>query len=351
MLHIRVITPPEQTEAVTEVCSASVAVTNLVVLPGAAREPAGDLVQFDMAREAADAMLSRLRELGVDRTGSISAEHLDVSISAGATAAEEAAPGYDEDAVVWDELDARTAADARLSWAFLTFLALATQIAGIGALLDQPILIVGAMVLGPEFGALAAICFGVVRRDRIRITVATRTLVVGFLVAIAVTTACATVSRWPLGWIQPSMLDDRPMTDFIVHPDKWSFIVAVLAGIAGILSITASKSSALVGVFISVTTVPAAGNIAIAIPLGHWSEVGASAVQLVVNLAGMFVAGVATLTFQHWISTRYGLQMPLPGTRRRRPAAPTGRGPQRVVRPGRVRLRRTGRGPRPPAQR
>lgn len=333
MLHIRVITPSELTETVTGVCAESVAVTNVVVLPGVAREPAGDLVQFDLAREAADAMLSRLRDLGIDRTGSISVENVDVSISAAATTAEEAAPGYDDDAVVWDELDARTSADARLSWAFLAFLALATQIAAIGALLDQPILIVGAMVLGPEFGAVAAICFGVVRRDRLRIVLATRTLVVGFLAAIAVTTACAAVSRWPLGWIQPSMLDDRPLTDFIVHPDRWSFVVAVLAGIAGILSITAAKSSALVGVFISVTTVPAAGNIAVAVPLGHWGEVGSSAVQLGVNLAGMFVAGVATLAVQRVLSQRYGVRMPLPRTQPRR--ARVRRGPRRVVRPRR----------------
>ena len=311
MLHIRVIAPPDLTDPIVELCEQTIAVTNLVILPGVGREPAGDLIQFDVAREAADAMLVRLRELGLDEHGSIAVENVDVSISVGATVAEEAAPGYDDDAVLWDELDARTAADARLSWAFLAFLALATQIAAIGALLDQPILIVGAMVLGPEFGAVAAICFGLVRRTPYRIALAIRTLAVGFVVAIAVTTACAAVSRW-WGWIGPDDLTHRPNTDFIVHPDKWSFIVAVLAGIAGILSITASKSSALVGVFISVTTVPAAGNIAVAIPLGHWGEVTASAVQLGVNLGGMLLAGTATLALQRFLSTRYGLRMPVP---------------------------------------
>jgi uncharacterized hydrophobic protein (TIGR00271 family) len=328
MLHIRVIAPPRLTDQISGLCGASIAVTNLVVLPGAAREPAGDLIQFDMAREAADAMLRRLRELGLDQSGSIAVETVDVSISVGATAAEQAAPGYDDDAVLWDELDARTAADARLSWAFLAFLALATQIAAIGAVLDQPILIVGAMVLGPEFGAVAAICFGLVRIDPRRIALAIRTLVVGFLVAIAITTACATVSRW-LGWIGPADLAHRPNTDFIVHPDKWSFIVAVLAGIAGILSITAAKSSALVGVFISVTTVPAAGNIAVAIPLAHWGEVRASAVQLGVNIAGMLLAGTATLATQRFLSLRYGIQLPVPA----RTAAQ--RAPHRSAAPGR----------------
>ncbi|MET0915285.1 MAG: DUF389 domain-containing protein [Jiangellaceae bacterium] len=37
-----------------------------------------------------------------------------------------------------------------------------------------------------------------------------------------------------------------------------------MAGIAGILSLTAAKSGALIGVLISVTTVPAAGRSAVA---------------------------------------------------------------------------------------
>jgi hypothetical protein len=86
--------------------------------------------------------------------------------------------------------------------------------------------------------------------------------------------------------------------------------VAVLAGVAGILSMTARKSSALVGVFISVTTVPAAGNLAVAIALEHWSEVSASLIQLGVNLAGMILAGIITLALQKALWTRYGRRLP-----------------------------------------
>ena len=308
MLHLRVIAPPDRTADVVRVAEDSPACVNVIVFPGAARSPEGDLVQFDVAREAANGVLDHLRDLGIPEAGSISAEHIDLSLSTRAEAAEEAAPGYEDDAVVWDELDARTTDDATMTWAFLAFLALATQIAGIGALLDQPILIVGAMVLGPEFGAVAAICFGIMRRDVVRIGTALRTLVVGFAVSIAITLACAAVSRW-LGWITPRMLDDRTLTTFIIHPDKWSFIVAILAGIAGILSITAGKSSALVGVFISVTTVPAAGNIAVAIALGHWYEVGSSGIQLGVNLGGMLIAGLATLGVQWVLWQRYGMRV------------------------------------------
>lgn len=305
---MRVIAPSERAGDVVQLVEGSPACANLTVMPGVARAPAGDLVQFDVAREAANGVLDRLRELGLRESGSISVEQIDISISTCAEAAEEAAPGYEEDAVVWDELDARTADDATLTWAFLAFLALATQIAGIGALLDQPILIVGAMVLGPEFGAVAAICFGIMRGDVVRIGTALRTLAVGFAVAIGITLACAAVSRG-LGWITPSMLDQRSLTTFIIHPDRWSFIVAILAGVAGILPITAGKSSALVGVFISVTTVPAAGNIAVATALAHWNEVGTSAIQLGVNLGGMMIAGLATLGVQWLLWERYGMRV------------------------------------------
>ncbi|MEJ8672738.1 DUF389 domain-containing protein [Streptomyces sp. MS1.AVA.1] len=73
------------------------------------------------------------------------------------------------------------------------------------------------MVLGPEFGPVAAFCFGVLRRRPALMGSAVRALVVGFAVAIAVTTVCAGVSRL-LGWITPTMLDNRPMTEFIAHP-------------------------------------------------------------------------------------------------------------------------------------
>ncbi|MEU6249439.1 DUF389 domain-containing protein [Glycomyces sp. NPDC047010] len=306
MLHVRVITPAALTGEVLTAAVDCPAVANVIRLPGAAVDPAGDCVEFDVAREGANEILADLRALGLKETGAITVEEIDLSISDAADKAEADAPGHSEDAVIWEELAARTAAETRLTWSYLVFLALAVQIAAIGALLDQPILIVGAMVLGPDFGPVAAFCFGAMRRDLPLIGRAARTLLVGFAVAIAVTLACAAVSR-VFGWIEPSMLDDRPLTSFIIHPDRWSFIVAVLAGVAGILSMTARKSQALVGVFISVTTVPAAGNIAVAIALAHWDEVGASLVQLGVNLAGLVVAGIGTLLVQRFLWNRFEL--------------------------------------------
>ncbi|MCW2684784.1 MAG: putative integral rane protein, partial [Blastococcus sp.] len=124
-------------------------------------------------------------------------------------------------------------------------------------------------------------------------------LVLGFVVAIGVTAVVALAGR-ALGWFGPELLGaDRPGTGFITQPDRWSLVVAALAGIAGVLSLTSSKSGALVGVFISVTTVPAAGDMALSLALGGSAEFAAAATQLGINLVGIVVAATATLAVQY----------------------------------------------------
>ena len=114
------------------------------------------------------------------------------------------------------------------------------------------------MVVGPEFGPLAAIAVGLARR---RIRLARRgliALVVGFPIAMVIT-ALATVVAVQTGLASDDLVELNTQTEFIYEPGVLSLIVALLAGAAGMLSLTSRNSAALVGVFISVTTVPAAG--------------------------------------------------------------------------------------------
>ena len=94
------------------------------------------------------------------------------------------------------------------------------------------------------------------------------------------------------------------LTDFIVSPDAWSFVVAVLAGIAGTLSLTTAKSGPLVGVFISVTTIPAVGTIAVCLACGIWGEAASALLQLGINLVGILLAGTLTLLVQRLVWSR-----------------------------------------------
>jgi uncharacterized hydrophobic protein (TIGR00271 family) len=307
VLHLRVIVPSDRSREVLDVLDRDPAVTHLVVLPGAARRPAGDVVLCDVVREGASGVLAALRELGIDRSGGITAEEVDVTLSRAADRAAEAAPGLGADAVVWDEIEHRTGEETTLSVTYLVFMTVATIIAGIGVLLDQPILIVGAMVVGPEFGPLAALCVGVVRGHRTAVVRSVVALGIGFPVAMVVTV----LTTWlltALGLVSKEMLlADRPLTDFIWRPDALSWIVAFLAGVAGMLSLTSAKSGALVGVLISVTTVPAAANVAVAAAYGVGDEAAGSALQLLINLAAIVTAGVLTLLTQRlWWRYRTG---------------------------------------------
>ena len=90
----------------------------------------------------------------------------------------------------------------------------------------------------------------------------------------------------------------------MTQPDRWSLVVAVLAGVAGVLSLTSARTGALVGVFISVTTVPAAGEMALAVALGSGTDLQEAATQLGINLAGVLVAAVATLLVQQTVWRR-----------------------------------------------
>jgi uncharacterized membrane protein len=126
------------------------------------------------------------------------------------------------------------------------------------------------MAVGPESGPLAELAVALVRR------------------------------QWQLG--RADALDRGSAVEFIYHPGPYSLIVAVLARAAGMLSVISRRPSALIGVFISVTTVPAAGYVAVALVLGEHEKAAGSALQLFLNLLGIVVSAVAVLVFYRLIT-------------------------------------------------
>jgi uncharacterized hydrophobic protein (TIGR00271 family) len=160
------------------------------------------------------------------------------------------------------------------------------------------------MVLGPEFTPVAALGLALVRRRTQLFWRAARTLVSGFVLAIVGTAAVSWLGVL-IGWVhRADVTRVRPATAFIYHPDRWSFVVAVIAGAAGVLSLTSARVGGLTGVFISVTTIPAAGNIALALATGAGAEALGSAEQLAVNIFGMALAGGFTLAVQQTVWSR-----------------------------------------------
>ena len=277
---------------------------NLVRLSAASEKPDGDLILCDVAREDASVVVAELRELGLERDGSIVLEPVSSLVSDAARRAEQAAVGSPADAVVWETVEFQTSESAELSFSFLALMAVATMIAALGIIQDSLILIIGAMVVGPEFGPLAGLCVALVQRRSDLARRSLGALAVGFPVGIGAAFALTLALRAFGSAPDALTAGSHPATLFISHPDEYSVLVALLAGTAGALSLTTAKSGALVGVLISVTTIPAAANVGVAAAYGDWSEFRGAAGQLLLNLACIVGAVVATLLLQRWFYAR-----------------------------------------------
>ena len=298
MVHLRVVARPEQAEQALELLTKNPIVCHIAHLRGVVIDPEGDVILADVPREDASVVVGDLKALGIQETGSISIQPIEVQLSDQADKAEKEAPGDPADAVVWEEVEARTSEQSRLTWSFAAFMILAALITAVGIYQDSAILIVGGMVVGPEFGPIAGFCVAVVER---RGSFALRSfiaLAVGFPLAITAVVVASLLFR--LGGIAPDefVASDHGLARTISDPTVFAVIVAFCAGVAGVLSLSTAKSGALIGVLISVSTIPAAANIGVTFAYQDWEAWRGSQLQLALNIVAMLAAGTLTLWIQ-----------------------------------------------------
>jgi uncharacterized hydrophobic protein (TIGR00271 family) len=304
MVHLRIVSPPDLTAQVMDVLTRTASVINIIRLDDAARRPDGDVILCDVAREDASVILSDLKALDLHDRGSITLQQIDTAISRAADEAERHAPGLPSDAVVWEGVEQQTSENVELSGVFLLFMVLAALIAAVGIYLDSAILIVGAMVVGPEFGPIAGFCVALVQRRRelaIRSGVA---LAVGFPLAIAGVYLATLLFRATDLTPEDFTAEEHQIANLISSPDAFTVIVAFCAGAAGMLSLSTAKSGALIGVLISVTTIPAAANIGVAAAYQDRDGWTGSLAQLALNLVSIVVAGTLVLAVQRMLYAR-----------------------------------------------
>ena len=299
MVHLRIIVPPDLTERVLRVLEQ--AAGRMQHRRAARRQRCDRRATCSSATSPArrQASCSRIfRSWASPERGSIAVEQLDVVLSRAAEAAERAAPGDPANAVVWEQVEELASESTTLTASFMIFMVLSTLIAAVGIFLDTPILIIGAMVLGPEFGPLASFCVAVVeRRPRLRCARSSRWWPV-FRSRSAPPTWPRLIFKWTDLTPDRFSETDHSLAVIISNPDFFSFFVAFIAGVAGVLSLTTAKSGALAGVLISVTTIPAAANIGVAAAYQDWSAARGSTEQLAINLGAICVAGILTLLVQ-----------------------------------------------------
>ena len=315
MIHLRVVSPPDVTASLVPELRTEPAVMNLTVLPRAVSNPDGDAVQFDVLQGAANDVIGRLRDLGLDQRGSIVLENVDSSISALADRATARRGRFQEFTPVWAEVEARIEREGSFPPSWFALLVIAGLIGAVGILTNSQILIVGAMVVGPEYGAILSLAFGVTRRDSSRVLHSTAALVAGFALAVAGALLLALIIRG--AGLEPKAyaLGIRPVSNLIDTPNWFSFIVAALAGVVGVVSLTEARSSTLIGVFISVTTIPAAADIGVSLAFGSNSEAWGSTLQLLLNVTVLTAVAIVGLPMQQaiWRRTTRRASAPPPG--------------------------------------
>jgi len=300
MLHVRVVSPPGSTDRLVERLAADPGVRNLVVMRGAARNPDGDAVQFDLLTRFANPVLRELRA-GVHDHGSVVIQRVDAAIDGPGEPGEHRGQRLGEAPPVWEMVESTIRAGGEYPFSFYALLIIAGLIGAVGILTNSQILIVAAMVVGPEYGAIMATALGIDRRERRVVRQGLAALIAGFALAFVATLVFGLLIRWSGETPRLYEAGVRPVSDLINSPNVFSVIVAVLAGVVGVVSLTESRANALIGVFISVTTIPAASDMGLSAAYGSWTEARGSTFQLLLNVVVLIAVGALGLRLQRSI--------------------------------------------------
>ncbi|MFF7595018.1 DUF389 domain-containing protein [Streptomyces mirabilis] len=306
MIHVRAVCPPELTRRTMALLGDEPCALNVVLQTGGVRNPDGDAIECDVLTGAANDVLRGLRDLGLERHGSIVLDPVDTVFSEHAARTGAQRLGATPRAPVWAQVEARIRAEGRYPPSFYLFLVVAGLIGAVGIITNSQILIVAAMVVGPEYGAITSVALAIDHGSRPRIRQGLMALLVGFTLAVAATFLFSLLVR---GFgLQPRAfeLGVRPVSNLINTPNFFSAVVAVLAGVVGIVSLAEARTSALLGVFISVTTIPAGADIGVSCAFAGWNEAWGSLLQLLLNIVVLIVVGTATLKCQRAIWRRVG---------------------------------------------
>jgi uncharacterized hydrophobic protein (TIGR00271 family) len=276
----------------------------LSALPGArhitwteARDRGGGaLVTVDLRADAADPALEAIREAGVPSTD---AELLRM---------ESISPGHPRRgaSLIWADLLGQAGEHARPVARYLVFMAVAGVIAAYGVIYENGILIVGAMAVSPDLLPITAICVGLTLGRGRLVRRAFVTLAVGlgaaWAFAAALTASLDLLNLFPAGFV----LGQGPLNG-LTTVNSSTVVVALVAGIAGMLALESRASSA-VGVAISVTTIPASAYLGVAAGLGELDKATESLAVLGINVAMLVTGGTFALLVQRALARRAAMR-------------------------------------------
>mgnify|MGYP000076635099 CR=1 FL=1 len=264
------------------------------------------VVSFPLPTNAVEPVLDDLRETGIDR------EAFTVVLSAETVVSkrfeelqERYAAEEDEGRIAREELTAKANELAPPLPSYVILTVVSAVIATAGLLLDSPAVVVGSMVIAPLVGPAMAASIGTVVDDPELFVRGVKLQALGMGLAVVSAAAFAWAVK-TIYLIPPGMeITAVPEIQERLTPDFLSLVVALGAGVAGVLSLSTGVSTALVGVMIAVALMPPAATVGIGLAFGQPAvSIGSGVLALVnglsINLAALVVLWYRGYRPENW---------------------------------------------------
>ncbi|HYF11807.1 MAG TPA: DUF389 domain-containing protein [Actinomycetota bacterium] len=302
MLLLRLSVPPNRAAEVTAALERERGVTGISRHREVVVATGEDEVTAWVREASVDEVLAALRSLGVVRRGSLTLAREQVIVPGPLPWS---IPQLDPGAqvVVWEEVEGHAGSTARLTPRYVALMGIAGLIAAVGILESSPVPIVGAMAVSPDLLPLVSIAYGLAtRRPRIA-ALAVATLAAGLLACVVLAGAIGAIAD-VFDLADDAASDRAFLVGFVITPSVLGALVALAAGVAGMLSFQTQQGGAAVGVAISITTIPAAAAIGVALVQGEWSDLLGAVSVLGANLTCVAIGGTATVLVQRHAESR-----------------------------------------------
>jgi len=204
----------------------------------------------------------------------------------------------------WVEIVGQARANARPLARYLALINVAAVIAALGVLTSSSILIVGAMAVSPDLLPICATSVGLVGGNYVLARRAFATLSLGLGLVVVTAMVLSALLKWT-GFLPDGFHVEQSSLNTLAHTDYSTVLVALAAGVAGMLSFE-TRASAAVGVAISVTTIPASAYLGVALGAGGIDHAMGALVVLLINVSLLIVSGSLTLLVQRVLPNRSG---------------------------------------------
>ncbi|WP_049910849.1 TIGR00341 family protein [Halorubrum coriense] len=263
---------------------------------------------FPLPTAAVEPVLDRLREAGIDEstyTVIVAAETV-ISRRFEALEAE-----YEEDAegsgdrISREELQAKADDLASGLGTYVLMTVISAVIATAGLLLDSAATVVGSMVIAPLIGPAMSAAIGTVVDDEALFRRGVRMQVIGVVVAVFAATLFALALR-SLALVPPG-LDPLELAEVSerLAPNVLVLVVAVGAGVAGIVSLMTGVSATLVGVMIAVALIPPAAAVGIGVAFRIPRLVLGAGIIVAVNVLSINLSALVMLWYEGYRPQRW----------------------------------------------